>query len=53
LEAFKDANVCLDEESKEVFSNSVAFSEKLGRDLQENDFTELLARQHEELTNET
>ena len=42
----------VDEESKEVSSNSVTLSEKLELDLQEDDFTELLAVQHEELTNE-
>ena len=42
----------LDEESKEVFSNSVTLSEKLELVLQEDDFIELLAVQHEELTNE-
>ena len=42
----------VDEESKEVFSNLVTLSEKLELDLQEDDFTELLAVQHEELTNE-
>ena len=41
-----------DEESKEVFSNVVTLNEKLGLDLQEDDFIELLAVQHEELTNE-
>ena len=40
------------EESKEVFSNVVTLSEKLELDLQEDDFMELLAVQHEELTNE-
>ena len=42
----------VDEESKEVFSNLVALSEKLELDLQEDDFIELLAVQHEEITNE-
>ncbi|XP_057390086.1 tigger transposable element-derived protein 1-like isoform X2 [Balaenoptera acutorostrata] len=42
----------VDEESKEVFSNLVTLSEKLELDLQEDDFIELLAVQHEELTNE-
>ena len=42
----------VDNESKEVFSNLVTLSEKLELDLQEDDFTELLAVQHEELTNE-
>ena len=42
----------MDEESKEVFSNLVTLSEKLELDLQEDDFTELLAVQNEELTNE-
>ena len=36
----------LDEDSKEVFSK------KMKLDLQEGNFTELLAVQHEELTNE-
>ena len=39
------------EESKEVFSNLVTFSEKLEVDLQEDNFIEFLAVQHEELTN--
>ena len=42
----------VDEESKEVFSNQVMLSKKLELDLQEDDFTELLAVQHKELTNE-
>ncbi|TEA25976.1 hypothetical protein DBR06_SOUSAS3210020, partial [Sousa chinensis] len=42
----------VDEEFKEVFSNLVTLSEKLALDLQEDDFTEFLAVQHEELTNE-
>ncbi|TEA29453.1 hypothetical protein DBR06_SOUSAS510002, partial [Sousa chinensis] len=42
----------VDNESKEVFSNLVTLSEKLELDLQEDDFTELLAVQHDELTNE-
>ena len=42
----------VDEESKEVFSNLVTLREKLELDLQEDDFTELLAVQHKELTNE-
>ena len=42
----------MDEESKQVFSNLVTLSEKLELDLQEDDFIELLAVQHEELTNE-
>ena len=42
----------VDEESKEVFSNLVALSKKLELDLREDDFTELLAAQHKELTNE-
>ena len=41
-----------DKESKEVFSNLVTLREKLELDLQEDDFIELLAVQHEELTNE-
>ncbi|TEA37471.1 hypothetical protein DBR06_SOUSAS37110001, partial [Sousa chinensis] len=36
----------------EVFSNLVTLSEKLELDLQEDDFIELLAVQHKELTNE-
>ncbi|KAJ8776637.1 hypothetical protein J1605_015226 [Eschrichtius robustus] len=36
--------------SKEVFSNLVTLREKLERDQQEDDFTELLAVQHEALT---
>ena len=40
------------EEPKEVFSNLVTLSEKLELDLQEDSFIELLAVQHEELTNE-
>ena len=42
----------VDEEFKEVFSNLVTLSEKLELDLQEDDFIELLAMQHELLTNE-
>ena len=42
----------VDEESKEVFSNSVTLSKKLELDLQEDYFIEPLAVQHEELTNE-
>ncbi|KAJ8784220.1 hypothetical protein J1605_008371 [Eschrichtius robustus] len=42
----------VDEESKEVFSNLVTLSEKLELDLQEDDFIEILAVHHEELTNE-
>ena len=42
----------VDEESKEFFSHLVTLSEKLELDLQEDDFTEFLAVQHEELTNE-
>ncbi|XP_043291812.1 tigger transposable element-derived protein 1-like isoform X1 [Cervus canadensis] len=42
----------VNEESREVFSNLVTLSEKLELDLQEDDFIELLAVQHEELTNE-
>ena len=42
----------VDEESKEVFSNLVTLSKKLELDLQEDSFTELLAVQREELTNE-
>ena len=39
-----------DQKSKEVFSNVVTLSEKLELGLQEDDFAELLAVQHEELT---
>ena len=42
----------VDEESKEVFSNLVTLSEKPKLDLQEDNFIELLAVQHEELINE-
>ena len=42
----------VDEESKEVFSNLVTLSAKLKLHLQEDDFIELLAVQHKELTNE-
>ena len=42
----------MDEESKEIFSSLVTLSEKLEVDLQEDNFIELLAVQHEELTNE-
>ena len=42
----------VDEESKEVFSNLMTFTEKLERGLQEDAFTELLAVQHKKLTNE-
>ena len=42
----------VDEESEEVCSNVVTLSKKLELDLQEDDFTELLAVQHEELTDE-
>ena len=42
----------MDEESKEVFSNLVTLSEKLGVDLQEDNVTELLGVQHKGLTNE-
>ena len=42
----------MDEESKEVFSNVVTLSKTLEIDLQEDSFTELLAVQHEKLTNE-
>ena len=42
----------MDEESKEVFSNLVTLSEKMELDLPEDAVTELLAVQHEELTNE-
>ncbi|XP_069456452.1 cyclic nucleotide-gated channel beta-3 [Ovis canadensis] len=39
------------EESKEVFSNLMTFTEKLELGLQEGGFTELLAVQHKKLTN--
>ena len=42
----------VDEESKEVFRNLVTLSEKLELDRREDSFTELLAVQHKELTNE-
>ena len=42
----------VDKESKEVFSNLVTLSKKLELDLQEDDFIELLAVQHQEHTNE-
>ena len=42
----------VNEESKVVFSNLVTLSEKLELDMQEDDFIELLAVQHKELTNE-
>ena len=42
----------VDQESKEVVSKLETLSEKLELDLQEDDFMELLAVQHEELTNE-
>lgn len=42
----------MDEESKEVFSNLVTLRKTLELDLQEHSFTELLAGQHEKLTNE-
>ena len=40
----------MDEMSKEVFSNLVTLNDKLEIDLQQDNFTELLAVQHEELT---
>ena len=40
------------EESKEVFSDLVTLSEKLDLDPQEDNFIELLAVQHKEVTNE-
>ena len=40
----------IDQKSEEVFSNVVTLSEKLELDLQEDDFIELLAVQHDELT---
>ena len=42
----------VDEKSKKVFSDLVTLSEKLKLVLQEDNFIELLAVQHEELTNE-
>ena len=42
----------VNEESKEVFSDLVTLSEKLDLDPQEDNFTELLAVQHKEVTNE-
>ena len=42
----------MDEEPKEVFSNSVTLSKKLELDLHVDNFTEFLAAQQEELTNE-
>ena len=42
----------LEEETQWTISNLVTLSEKLELDLQEDDFVELLAVQHEELTNE-
>ena len=42
----------MDEESKELFSNLVTLREKAELDLQEDDFIELLAVQHEEHTSE-
>ena len=42
----------VEEESKEVFSNLVALSKVLELDLQEDDFIELLAVQHQEQINE-
>ena len=42
----------VDEEFKEVFSNLVTLSKKLELDLQQDDLTELMAVQHEELTND-
>ncbi|XP_021573038.1 tigger transposable element-derived protein 1 [Carlito syrichta] len=42
----------VDAESKEVFSDLVTLGEKLQLHLREDDFLELLAVQHEELTNE-
>ena len=50
--ASADRVAAQDEESKEIFSNLVTLSKKLELDLQEDDFTELLAVQHKELTNE-
>ena len=42
----------VNEESKEVFSDLVTLSEKLDLDPQEDNFTELRAVQHKEVTNE-
>ena len=42
----------MDEESKEVFSDLATLSEKLDLDPQEDNFTELRAVQHKEVTNE-
>ena len=42
----------VDEKSKKVFSDLVTLSEKLKLVLQEDNFIELLAVQHEELINE-
>ena len=42
----------MDKQSKEVFSNLVTLNDKLEIDLQEDNFTELLAVQHKEVTNE-
>ena len=42
----------VDKESEKVFNSLVTLSKKLELDLQEDDFIELLAVQHEELTNE-
>ena len=42
----------VDEESKEAFSNLVTLSKELELDLQEDDFIELLAVQHQEQINE-
>ena len=42
----------MDEESKGVVSNLVTLSKKLKLDLQEDNFIELVAVQHKELTNE-
>ena len=51
MQTFKDVNVHLDEESKEVFSNLVTLFKKLELDLQEDNFTELLFVQHKKFTN--
>ena len=42
----------MDKTSKEVFSNLVTLNDKLEIDLQEDNFTELPAVQHKEVTNE-
>ena len=51
MQTFKDMNVHLDEESKEVFSNLVILCKKLELDLQEDNFIEFLFVQHKKFTN--